>query len=185
MSERFIPLTCQNCGGKLDVYDDMERFACGYCGAEMIVQRRGGTVALKKVTEAIKQVQVDTEKTAAELALVRLGKELTELTARQATIEAQIRERNKGFIEEQFDEGDGEGCLALIIGGPFIAAFWALHLMWSAICRYIFGDRDAWDWLDGERPTEPEARELEELRSAIERIRSQIGENKRIVGSGS
>ena len=85
MNEHFIPLSCASCGAKLDVYDDMERFACGYCGKEMVVQRRGGTISLKGVTDAIKQVQTGTDKTAAELALVRLLPEL----------DALIRERQK------------------------------------------------------------------------------------------
>ena len=50
----------------------------------MIVQRQGGTVALKTVTEAIKQVQIGTDKTAAELAIVRYEKELTELRRKLA-----------------------------------------------------------------------------------------------------
>ena len=41
----------------------------------MIVQRRGGTVALKALREAIRQVQVGTDKTAAELAIARLDRE--------------------------------------------------------------------------------------------------------------
>ena len=44
MGDSFIKLS-SNCGAKLDVYDDMERFACGYCGTEIFVERRGGTVA--------------------------------------------------------------------------------------------------------------------------------------------
>jgi predicted RNA-binding Zn-ribbon protein involved in translation (DUF1610 family) len=40
MSHHFINLNCAHCGGKLEVFDDMERFVCGYCGSEMIVQRR-------------------------------------------------------------------------------------------------------------------------------------------------
>lgn len=80
MSQHFIPLNCLNCGGRLDVYDDMERFACGFCGTGMIVQRRGGTVSLKSVAEAIHKVQIGTDKTAAELALVRLNEELKKLT---------------------------------------------------------------------------------------------------------
>jgi ribosomal protein S27AE len=72
MPEHFINLNCANCGGKLEVYDDMDRFACGYCGTEQIVQRRGGTVALKAVTEAIQTVQIGTDKKAAELAVFRL-----------------------------------------------------------------------------------------------------------------
>ena len=55
MPENFITLKCQSCGGNLDVYEDMDRFSCSYCGTEMIVQRRGGTVALKLVQEAIKE----------------------------------------------------------------------------------------------------------------------------------
>ncbi len=76
MADRFIVLTCQNCGAKLDVYDDMTRFGCSYCGFEMLVERRGGTVSLKAVEEAIEKVQISTDKTAAELALVRLKQEL-------------------------------------------------------------------------------------------------------------
>jgi ribosomal protein S27E len=75
-SERFISLNCANCGAKLDVYDDMDRFFCSYCGTGLIVQRRGGTVALKAVTEAIKKVQIGTDKTAAELAIARYESEL-------------------------------------------------------------------------------------------------------------
>jgi ribosomal protein S27E len=81
MHDKFISLRCQNCGGKLDVYDDMERFACGHCGTEMIVQRRGGTIALKSVAEAIQKVQVGTDKTAAELAIARYDAELKQLEA--------------------------------------------------------------------------------------------------------
>lgn len=52
----------------------------------MIVQRRGGTVALKAVTEAIKQVQLGTDKTAAELAIVRLEREYSILQSQLGQI---------------------------------------------------------------------------------------------------
>src|ERR1035438_7814036 len=61
MSAKFVSLNCQNCGGKLEVYPDIDRFACSYCGSEMMVQRRGGTVALKAITAAISKVQVGTD----------------------------------------------------------------------------------------------------------------------------
>ncbi len=50
MPDHFISPNCANCGAKLDVYDDMDLFACGYCGTEMLAKRRGGTVALHAVT---------------------------------------------------------------------------------------------------------------------------------------
>lgn len=79
MPIEFVSLKCPSCAGKLDVYQDMERFACGYCGAEALVDRRGGSVSLKCLTAVIENVQRGTDKTAAELALTRLQKELVEL----------------------------------------------------------------------------------------------------------
>jgi DNA-directed RNA polymerase subunit RPC12/RpoP len=83
MADGCINLNCANCGARLEIHDDMERFACGHCGTQMVVQRRGGTVALRAVTEAIQKVQMGTDKTAAELALVRFEKELRIARTRQ------------------------------------------------------------------------------------------------------
>src|ERR1700734_3064652 len=102
MDEHFINLNCANCGAKLDVYDDMERFSCGYCGTELIVQRRGGTVALKNVTEAIKRVQVGTDKTAAELALVRLDQESARLDEELKTLTAEFYSIEKRAKDNKF-----------------------------------------------------------------------------------
>ena len=115
MSEHFINLNCANCGAKLDVYEDMERFACGYCGTELIVQRRGGTVALKAVTDAIKKVQIGTDKTAAELALARLNQESTTLS-----------EELKKLADAKSEEAANRpmaGCMSVVfgvIGTPFL-----------------------------------------------------------------
>ena len=76
MSQRFVSLTCRHCGGKLDVYDDMERFACGFCGVEMMAERRGGTISLNVVTDAIEKVQTGTDRIAVELTIQRLDAEL-------------------------------------------------------------------------------------------------------------
>jgi predicted RNA-binding Zn-ribbon protein involved in translation (DUF1610 family) len=63
-SVRVISLKCSGCGASLEVSADMEHFACGYCGIEQFVERKGGTVSLKPVTDAIIRVQVGTDKTA-------------------------------------------------------------------------------------------------------------------------
>lgn len=99
MTEMFVALKCQNCGGSLEVYDDMNRFACGYCGTEMIVQRRGGTVALKTVTEAIQRVQIGTDKTAAELAIARYQSEWNDLSSRRKVLsDKQSSDMTKCFV---------------------------------------------------------------------------------------
>ncbi len=73
---KVISIKCANCGGNLEITPDMEQFACGYCGASQVVQKQGGTISLKLVGDAIKQVQVGTDKTAAELAIKRLSGEM-------------------------------------------------------------------------------------------------------------
>lgn len=92
-----ITLKCAGCGAGLSISEDMTRFACGYCGTEQIVERKGGTVALKPITDAIGRVQVGTDKTAAELALARLPQELNDLTrqrdSRSAFWEKEIARR--------------------------------------------------------------------------------------------
>jgi hypothetical protein len=71
----FVTLTCPSCGGKLEITNDIDRFACGHCGAEHIVRRSGGIVSLAPVVAALGKVQVGVDKTAAELAIVRLKEE--------------------------------------------------------------------------------------------------------------
>jgi ribosomal protein S27AE len=83
MDNSFIKLNCANCGAKLDVYEDTDRFACGSCGTELTVRRRGGTIALKAVTEAIHKVQAGTDRAAAELAIARFEKEREKLNKQQ------------------------------------------------------------------------------------------------------
>lgn len=71
-----IPLKCASCGSNLEITAEMTSFACGYCGASQVVDRQGGTISLRLITDAISKVQVGTDKTAAELALKRLSGEL-------------------------------------------------------------------------------------------------------------
>jgi len=88
--ERIVTLNCENCGGKLHVHDNMEQFTCGYCGTVLIVQRSGGRVLLKRITEEIRKVQAGTDKTAAELAIARHEKELSELKVRQSLLDRRM-----------------------------------------------------------------------------------------------
>lgn len=76
----------------------MSRFACGHCGTEVIAERRGGAVMLKSVAEAIRKVQVGTDKTAAELSIVRLTQELAEKRAALVVIEAENTGRMPGLF---------------------------------------------------------------------------------------
>lgn len=72
---KAISLSCSKCGAGLSIPPNVDRLACGFCGTTQMVERSGGIIALMPVTDAIKQVQVGTDRTAAELALNRLNQE--------------------------------------------------------------------------------------------------------------
>lgn len=113
----FVTLACPTCGGKLEITEDVERFACGYCGYEHLVQRRGGIVTLRAVSEELAQIRSGTDRTASELAIQRLQKEIRELeqeTARQCvkieskykpSLNYHYREKRRqevGFLKSMF-----------------------------------------------------------------------------------
>lgn len=81
---RVIKLSCVSCGSSLDISQSMNRLACGHCGTQQIVERSGGAIHLREVAEALSKVQVGTDKTAAELAINRISKELEALHYQRA-----------------------------------------------------------------------------------------------------
>ena len=92
----LITLSCPSCGAQLNITQDIHRFACSHCGQEHIVKRAGGIITLSPVVEAIHQVRTGVDKTAAELAIVRLQKEIEGL---QKEIEG-LQDENNEFIQQ-------------------------------------------------------------------------------------
>jgi predicted RNA-binding Zn-ribbon protein involved in translation (DUF1610 family) len=78
----YITLSCPSCGHKLQITEDIDRFACAACGNEHIVNRSGGVVTLKPIIDSIQKVQVGVDKTASELAIVRLKNEIGEIESK-------------------------------------------------------------------------------------------------------
>lgn len=101
-TSNFITLACPNCGGKLTITSDLERFACQFCGNEHIVRRTGGTVSLEPVmkmmhtindnitnmSNGLDLVKSISEKQAAEMAIKRINKEIEELQKQRANLES-------------------------------------------------------------------------------------------------
>ena len=75
----FITLSCPSCGHKLQITENIDRFACAACGNEHVVNRTGGIVTLKPVIDSIKNVQVGVDKTASELAIKRISEDILQL----------------------------------------------------------------------------------------------------------
>ena len=76
---RILTMKCAGCAAPLQIRPDTTQFVCAYCGAGQIVDRSGGIVTLNLVAEAIEKVQQGTDRTAAELALIRLTKKLAKV----------------------------------------------------------------------------------------------------------
>jgi hypothetical protein len=75
----FITLTCPSCGGKLKVTDQIHLLACRNCGNEHMVHRDDGSIYLAPLTQDVRHIRVGVDKTAAELAVARLTKEIDAL----------------------------------------------------------------------------------------------------------
>ncbi len=74
----FVTLTCPTCGGKLQITNDIDRFACGHCGNEQIVKRSGGIVSIAPVMEGLQKIESATSATVDELSIRRLRDEINE-----------------------------------------------------------------------------------------------------------
>lgn len=94
----FVTLSCPSCGGRLEITQDIERFACAHCGREHIVKRSGGIVSLSPVVDALRKVEVGVDKTAAELAIVRLHREIEDIQAHKNTLLANSPRPQVGLI---------------------------------------------------------------------------------------
>lgn len=84
-----VSLSCRNCGAPLQIKEEMEQLACVHCGAQMHVERGGGTISLQMV-EALGSIRTGAVQTAAELALARLEKELHSATSEVIHLETEI-----------------------------------------------------------------------------------------------
>lgn len=104
----FVTLSCPSCSGKLEITNDVDRFACAHCGNEHVVRRSGGIVSLTRAIEGLKQVQAGVDKTASELAIQRLEREINDLA------DEAMRERHR--ITAMFDDMGIIGTVLRIMG---------------------------------------------------------------------
>ena len=88
---KTFALKCPGCGAAIGVTQNDDVFACTYCGASVRVERGEGKVSLRLFAEAIQRVTQGVDRTAAELAIARISKEISQLRREQA--------KNQVFID--------------------------------------------------------------------------------------
>ena len=176
----FITLTlkCLNCGAALQITPDMNRFACGYCGMEQLIERAGGTVALKAVSDAIARVQVGTDKTAAELAFRRLKEEQEEVKRQETGIHINARRGLKN-AENSF------GCTVII--GVIIALCFGVQTsgLWFALAMIASAIFLGWYYYNSQAKPIQAAyeKDLEHIRHRQAEIQAKIDAQKAILDS--
>lgn len=163
----FITLSCPSCGGKLQITPDLDRFACTHCGTEHIVRRGTGVISLAPVVEGLRQVQTGVDKTAAELAIVRLTQE--------------IERQKQNAIHLSSSTGEQLAGGFVVFGGLFglclaLAGAWWPILVIGAIPWVVMLMR--WIVMSGNRFNQERILQKEKLAS----LGNQLAQNTQLVG---
>ena len=166
----FISLSCPSCGSRLQITNQTEQFVCASCGNEYLVNRKGGIVSLEPVVEGIKRVQVGVDKTASELAISRLEKEIQKL-------KNQIANEKSKFDSAKFFQSSGGMAVLIfmIIGGStgnVGAGFWV------AVIAFILLNVG-----HGVVESNHDKENCEPLRMEIAKKRKEIARHKEIIAS--
>ena len=134
-----VSLKCLNCGAALKISRNITQFACENCGAAQMVMRDGGIVALQMLSDKIDRVQSSVDKTAAELALQRFGKEYDELSEKHARLEDLSAEMKKS-IDQAFFLGLAVivvVTLACFASSVILAVILGIILIGSAVAAWL------------------------------------------------
>lgn len=118
---KLVSLKCPNCSGALEIGPSIDTFACGYCGANVQVERGGNIVALMLLTDAMIGVQRGTDRTAAELAIRRLSEEISILQREKDECIAARRGIESKWVRELTPTAASDSIAPL--GAAAIAAF--------------------------------------------------------------
>jgi ABC-type multidrug transport system fused ATPase/permease subunit len=185
----FITLSCPSCGSPLQITEDIERFACKACGNEHIVNRSGGIVTLKPVLDVIKKMQVGVDKTASELAISRLTKEINEVEAQinsvlgRKIITKERKSRRTLYIIIGFIFILGLGGLfseARSIGSIFLAVI-MLIVPVAVVVLNILDDRRRKAMVEEQQRTNAE--DFNQLNKQLDRLKSELKTHREIVST--
>lgn len=117
----FLTLTCPTCGAKLKLGANVNLLVCANCGNEHMVHRDGAAIYLGPIAQDVQQIRVGVDKTAAELAVIRLKKEIAEM---DPVIEEAKRRNYSQFVrpiegEALFISGIVLSLIAAVFSIPF------------------------------------------------------------------
>lgn len=109
----MIRLTCATCGAKLEITNDIDRFACSFCGNEFIVQRTGGIVSLKPVVDELRKISANTRISADSNEITAENTDVLAAEAKLKILRKKLKEAQKekdSINNESRDSTSGCGC---------------------------------------------------------------------------
>lgn len=181
----FLTLTCPTCGSKLKVTDKIHILVCASCGNEHMVHRDGGAIYLAPIAQDVQQIRVGVDKTAAELAMARLTKEIEQ-------INAQIIEAEEFDYKTLVAPSDKEAFMPVLAGFAFVCAIISMiigqpvalfgFVAVAVVCVFVYG-------LASEK-RKKEARllrdtEIGRLQQELDRAVKSLQQNRQIAESQS
>lgn len=104
----MVTLTCPTCGYKLQISNDIERFACSACGNEHIVRRSGGAVSLVPIISGMNEISAKRDRVNIQLEIQNLYLEQTRLR--------EIIHLMSENIYSEYEQGNLAGFLGVIFG---------------------------------------------------------------------
>jgi hypothetical protein len=82
----FMSLTYPSCGGKFEIANQLNQFACANCGTGFVVERYGGFVNLEQVVRSINQVKIGVDRATEELTRIRINQEISDLEYKKSIL---------------------------------------------------------------------------------------------------
>lgn len=82
-----ITLDCSQCGGPLEVTEDMELFRCPHCETPFLVERSEGSIKINRLEKRVDSLEEDHRNLTAFVANKELDKMLVEMKEEQALAE--------------------------------------------------------------------------------------------------
>jgi len=174
----FITLSCPNCGGKLNITTDIDRFACQFCGHEHIVRRSGGMVSLEPVMQVMKSIDSNIGMVGAGVS--RLGISSEKQVAEQTI--ARLKEEIAALVYEINDTNNamaGGGVVGVIMGGLGLVVFiftlvkgWSLWILLPSGVFAVMGLILL--FVLREDPSKPDREKVKEKQAEIERLNEFI-----------
>lgn len=181
----MIKLSCKSCGAKLELTDDTDRFICGSCGNEWLVNKSGGAIYLSEIKEDIKNIKINTGATKDNTEILAIEAKIRVLKKKEEDLKKQLAAASFPYLPTssclQY------GCVGVVLIFLLIA-LWIYNLTIALtialpivvvvilILFYEKGKKDKEENTKLQQITKEDEKRRQELNKELQEIRTEISE---------